>query len=319
MVNTDITLLTKKPLGYRLKRYFTRAKQYKLCYLMLIPLVVFLAIFRYYPMISQFAIAFTNYRFVDGIWGSPWVGLAHFQRMFDSATFYRVVWNTFYIAVLRIAWGFWPPIILAIIINELRSKLFRSFGQTILYLPHFLSWVVVYGIAFAFMSPGFGIINNWLEMFGFDRVDLMMSVDAFRPTIIITHLWKNMGWGTIIYLAALAGIDQELYNAAAIDGANVWQRIWYITLPSLKGVIVFVLTLTMGSLLAAGFEQILLFQNAATFQVSDVIETWVFRRGLQGMEYSFATAVSIFQGIIGLILIMTANKIANKLAGTGIW
>lgn len=297
----------------------TRIKRYKYCYLMLIPLLVFLAIFRYTPMINQFLLAFKDYRFADGIISSPWVGFEHFRRMFDSVSFFQVLWNTFIISILKIIWSFWPPIVLALMLNELRSKRFRSVSQTILYLPHFLSWVIVYGIAYAFLSPGFGIINDWIAFLGGEKVDLITSVSAFRPTIIISLLWKEIGWGTIIYLAALAGVDPELYDAASIDGANVWQRIWHITLPGIKPIIVFVFTLTMGSLLSAGFEQIYLFQTSATYSVSDTLETWVYRRGLQDMEYSFATAVGIFQGVVGLVLILVSNKLANKFADGGIW
>ena len=293
--------------------------KYRDCYIMLIPVLAAVIVFRYIPIVSQFFLATSDYRFIDGILGSPKVGLKHFMHAFSSIDFPVVLKNTVIIATLRLATGFLPPIVLAIALNDFFHKRFARFSQTIVYLPHFLSWVIVYGIAYAFLSPGFGIINYWREFFGLADINMLIDEKYFRGIIIVTGLWKELGWSCIIYLAALSGIDPELYEAANIDGASVWRRILHITLPGIKPVVVFVLTLSMGSLIQSGFEQIFLFQKTANLRVSDTIETWVYRRGLVDLEYSFATAVGIFQSVVGLALVLASNKLAKRFTGSGIW
>ena len=309
-------------LSYRAARRKSRIRKIKLyrwCYVMFLPVLAYLLVFRYWPLISQFVLACVDYNLGKGIFGSKFVGLANFQRMFTSRNFWNIVWNTVAIAGLKILWGFLPPIVLAVFLNDMLSRRYRKISQTIVYIPHFLSWIIVYGVAYAFLSQGFGILNDWLEFFGLKRQNFLVSSGAFRSIIVITHLWKTMGWGTIIYLAALSGVDVALYEAASIDGANVWQRLRHITLPSIKPVVVFVLTLSLGSILTSGFEQVLLFQTTATYSVSDTLETWTYRRGLIDMEFSFATAVGLVQSIVGLVMVLTSNVLSKKFANTGIW
>ena len=301
------------------KSLLHRIKIYKWCYIMFLPVLAYLLVFRYWPLISQFVLACVNYNFGKGIFGSDFVGLKNFQQMLAARNFWNIVGNTFAIAVLKIIWGFLPPILLAIFLNDMRSRHYRRISQTLVYIPHFLSWIIVYGVAYAFLSPGFGILNEWLAFFGISKQNFLVSVDAFRPIIVVTHLWKTVGWGTIIYLAALSGVDVSLYEAASIDGANVPQRLWHITLPGIKPVVVFVLTLSLGSILSAGFEHVLLFQTTATYAVSDTLETWTYRRGLIDMEYSFATAVGLVQSVIGFALVLASNVLSKKFANTGIW
>lgn len=294
-------------------------KQFKWCYVMFLPVLAYLIIFKYLPLISQFMLACVDYNLGRGIFGSEFVGFVNFQKMFETRNFWNIVRNTVVIAVLKISIGFAPPIILAIFLNDMRSFVFRKISQTIVYIPYFLSWIIVYGITYAFISPGFGILNSWLSQMGLPTQNFLTQKSAFRPIIVITYLWKTVGWGTIIYLAALAGVDVELYEAASIDGANVWQRLWHITLPGIKSVVVFVLTLSLGRILSSDFEQILLFQTTATYSVSDTLETWTYRRGLVEMEFSFATAVGLVQSLVGFIMVMLSNFLAKKYAGTGIW
>lgn len=312
-------------LGYRLtfpsyrKELARSLKRFYPLYFLFLPVFAFLILFKYVPIVNQFVLALKDYRYIDGIWGSPWAGLTHFEKVFSSRDFPIIVRNTLAISLLRLFWGFAPPILLAIFLNDLRSTLYRRVSQTIVYLPHFLSWVIVYGIAYVFISPGFGLINTWLNALGLPSVDLVTSSEWFRTIIVSTGLWRELGWSTIIYLAALSGVDPELYKAASIDGANVFRRLWHVTLPGIRPIIVFVLILNMGSIMTTGFEQIFLFQTSANYDVSDVIETWVYRRGLIDLDFSLATAVGIFQAVIGLFTILAANFLARKYTGTGIW
>ena len=325
MSNALFTTTTKRPrssvkaIKAPRKPIWRRMKPYGWCYVMFLPVFAYLVIFRYWPLISQFMLSMVDYSFAKGIFGSDFIGLTNFQRMIESRAFYNVFMNTLIIAALRIFFSFFPPILLAIFINDVSSRIFRKVTQTIVYIPHFLSWIIVYGIAYAFLSPGIGIINGWLKDMGKETVAFFTDVNWFRPIVILTFLWKTSGWGTIIYLASLSGISVELYEAANIDGANVWQRLMHITLPGMKPVIVFVLTLNMGSILASGFEQILLFQTTATYAVSDTLETWTYRRGLINMEFSFAATVGLMQSLIGFFMVYVTNKLARKYADSGIY
>lgn len=292
--------------------------RYREVYFLFLPILFFLLVFRYIPIFSQIILAFKDYKFAKGIFGSPWAGLMYFEKAFNSLDFPIIIRNTILLSVYRLLWGFWPPILLAILLDDLWSSGFRKLSQSILYIPHFFSWVIIYGIGYTLLSYD-GAVNAVLKLIGRNPVEFLVSVPWFRPIIIGSGIWKELGWGTIIYLAGLSGIDPQLYEAGRMDGIGVTQRIRYITIPQLAPVIVFVLTLSLGGLMSAGFEQVYLFQSPATYQVSDVIETWVYRRGLLGMEISFATAVGFFQSVIGLILIIMANAISKRVANTGIW
>ncbi len=293
-------------------------RRYRLLYALFIPVIVYYAVFRYYPILVQGVLAFKKYKLSEGVWGSPWVGFDNFVYVFGRPDFYSVLENTVIISLLRIACGFFPPIVLAILLFDLRSGWLRRFSQTILYIPHFFSWVIIYGIVFAMLSNT-GLVNQLIESFGGAAQNFLMAPEWFRPLIVGSGIWKEIGWGTIIYLAALTSIDPSLYEAAKIDGAGPLQRIRHITLPGIRSVVVFLFTLSLGSVLSAGAEQILLFYSPATYEVGDIIDTFVYRQGLSQLQYSMATAVGLFQSVIGLVLILTANRLAKKYAGTGIW
>jgi len=293
-------------------------RRYWFLYLLFVPVIVYYLVFRYYPIFLQGILAFKQYKLSSGIWGSPWVGFDNFTYVFARPDFYNVLENTIVISLLRIAFGFFPPIVLAILLFDLRSSWLRRVSQTILYIPHFFSWVIIYGIVFAMFSNT-GMVNQLIMGIGGSEQNFLMAPDWFRPLIVGSGIWKEIGWGTIIYLAALTGIDPSIYEAAKVDGAGPLQRIRHITLPGIRPVVVFLFTLSLGSVLNAGVEQILLFYSPATYEVGDIIDTFVFRQGLNQLQYSMATAVGLFQSVIGLILILSANWLAKRYAGTGIW
>lgn len=293
-------------------------RRYWFLYLLFVPVIVYYIVFRYYPIAVQGILAFKQYKLSFGIWDSPWVGFDNFVYAFGRPDFYNVLENTVIISLLRIAFGFFPPIFLAILLFDLRSSWLRRISQTILYIPHFFSWVIIYGIVFAMFSNT-GMVNQLIAGLGGNEQNFLMAPEWFRPLIVGSGIWKEIGWGTIIYLAALTAIDPSIYEAAKVDGAGPLQRIRHITLPGIRPVVVFLFTLSLGSVLNAGVEQILLFYSPATYEVGDIIDTFVFRQGLNQLQYSMATAVGLFQSVIGLILVLTANRLAKKYAGTGIW
>ncbi|MFB9276768.1 ABC transporter permease [Cohnella cellulosilytica] len=297
---------------------WTRIWKHRLLYLLFIPAVVYFVGFRYYPMVLQAVLAFKQYSLMGGIWGSPWTGLDNFKHILAHNDFYRVLRNTVEISLLRLAFGFFPPIILAILLFDLASSKFRKISQTVLYIPHFFSWVIMYAIAYA-MFANTGFVNQVLEAITGRTFAFLTSENWFRPILVGTGVWKELGWGTIIYLAGLTALDPALFEAAKIDGAGPLKRIWHITLPGLSSIIVFLFTIQIGSILYAGGEQVLLFYNPATYSVGDIIDTWVYRQGIAQLQISLATAMSLFQSLFGLALVLLANKAARKYAGTGIW
>jgi putative aldouronate transport system permease protein len=293
-------------------------RRYAALYMMLIPILAYYIILRFYPMIVQLTLAFKKYTLLGGIWGSEWVGWDNFTYIFSKDDFYRVLSNTVIISLLRLAFGFLPPIILAILLYDLHSSKLRKISQTILYIPHFFSWVVMYGLVYALFSNS-GFVNQVIEHLGGGVQNFLMGSDWFRPILIGSAIWKEIGWGTIIYLAGLSAIDTSLFDAAKMDGASPLRRIWHVTLPGIRSVMIFLLTLSLGSVLYAGGEQILLFYNPATYSVGDVIDTYVYRQGIGQLQYSMASAFSLFQSLIGLVLILGANALAKRTTGTGIW
>ncbi len=299
-------------------RLVLRIKKYRMLYFLLVPVAVYYAIFRFYPLFLQAVLSFKEYRLVTGIWDSEWVGVANFKRVMALPDFSQVLLNTVSISALRVVFGFLPPIVLAIFLFDLTSRRLRKISQTLVYIPHFFSWVIVYGVVYALFANS-GMINGVLEALGQPVQNFLLSSEWFRPILVGSAIWKELGWGTIIYLAALSSVDPYLYEAAKIDGAGPVSRIRHVTLPQITPIIVFLLTLSLGNILYAGGEQILLFYNPATYDVSDVIDTWIYRQGFNDLQYSLATAVSFFQSLVGLIFVLIANQLSKRFAGIGLW
>lgn len=300
------------------QRMLRRIWRERYIYMLVLPGVLFFLIFRYLPMFGL-VLAFKDYSPFIGIWDSPWVGLDHFRTMFQDPEVLRVIRNTLYISGLQIAFVFPIPIALAIMLNEVTYQPYKRLIQSILYLPHFISWVIVIGIVVIFLRSQ-GVVNQSLDnLFGIDPVPFLLSPDWFAPLIILEVIWKEAGWGTIIFLASLAGIDPQLYEASVVDGASRMQRIRDITLPGLRPTIVILLILRLGSVLDTGFEQIFLMLNPFNMDVGNVLDTYVYFKGIQQADYSFATAVGVFKGVIGLILVVGANRLAKRLGEEGLY
>ena len=288
-------------------------------YVMLLPFLIYYLVFKYGPMYGVL-IAFTDYNIPKGILGSPWAEPVwkYFEYFFESPYAARIIGNTLKISFYKIAFGMIPPIILAIMINECKNKWFRKAIQTASYLPHFLSWVIIYGIMTAFFSQTSGLINRWLTQWGLSSYPFLTDPTHFQAMIVGTDLWKGLGWSAIIYLAAIAGIDTTLYEAAIIDGCSKLKRIWYITLPLLKGTFILQLILRAGSIMNAGFDQIYVIASDQVLGVAEILDTWVFKEGIQRMNYSLASAVGLLKSVIGLVLVLGTNKLARKW-DEGLW
>ena len=289
-------------------------------YLFLIPGLIALVIFKYLPIVG-IAVAFKDFSLREGIFGSPWAEplLLHFQRLFALPQFFRVVTNTliinFYLFVFQ-----WPlPIILALAINEIVSRTYRRISQTVTYLPHFLSWVVVAAIFIDILSPHNGIVNRMLEVFGVEPILFLGESRLFRSILVVSQAWKETGWASIIYLAALQSIDPQLYDAAKIDGANKRQQLWLITLPGLLSTMVFVILIRIANALDYNVQQIIMLYNPLVYSTGDVIDSYIYRVGLQQLKFSLTTALGLFKGILGLAMIVTANSLARRFAGRGIF
>ena len=286
-----------------------------------LPLLYFL-IFKYLPMFG-IVIAFQDYEPYLGVKGiiapEKWVGLRHFRNFFKSIFFWNIVRNTVVISFLRLLWGFPAPIILALLINETRNMLFKRTVQTISYLPHFFSMVVVAGIVRAMLTVQGGLLNQVVVLFGGEASAFLTDPKLFRSILVVTGIWQGMGWSSILYLAAMANINPELYEAAMMDGANKFRQIWHITLPSIAYVVSITLIFRIGGLLNAGFQQILLLYSPSVYQVADIIDTYVYRSGLLGRQYSFAAAVGLLKSVLALVLLLIANKVAQKVGQPGIW
>ncbi len=297
----------KKQIQERRKRIIRN----KYLYLMLLPVIIYFIVFKYAPMYGLL-IAFKNFKFSDGIMGSQWVGLQHFKMLFGNSEFYKILRNTLLLNLYSIVFGFPAPIILAILMNELRNERFKKSVQTILYLPHFLSWIVLGGLIINIFSPSTGVINMIIKAFGGTPKYFMIDSHWWPVIFIASGIWQSAGWGTIIYLAAITGIDPSLYEAAELDGAGRLKKMLYITLPGIKGTIAIMLILRMGSVMDVGFEHVIAMQNDAVLDVSDVISTYVYRVGLQGAQYSYTTAIGFFQSLISMILVVSANTLVRK-------
>lgn len=287
-------------------------------YILLLPGILFLILFKYTPMYGV-VIAFQDFNIFDGIAGSRWVGLEQFSKLVHSEEFAKVFVNTLLISVYKIVILFPLPIFIALILNEVRVMIFKRTIQTIIYLPHFLSWVIISGLFLTILSPSGGLVNNIIQYFGGEPISFMMSNDYFRSVLVFTAGWKEAGWSAIVYIAAIAGIDQEQYEAAAMDGAGRIRRMFSISLPGIMPTIVLMFILRLGAVLEAGTEQILTMYNPVVYETGDVIGTYVYRIGLGKMDYSFSTAVGLFNSVVGFILVISGNYLSKKFLSRGIW
>ncbi|MBE9388163.1 ABC transporter permease [Vagococcus salmoninarum] len=287
-------------------------------YVFVLPAFLFFLIFSYVPMYGVI-IAFKDYMPSLGIFGSPWVGFKHFQRFFDSYYFWDLIKNTLGISVYSLIVGFPLPIILALALNEAKDGIFKKFTQTVTYAPNFISVVVMVGMMISFLSPSTGIINHLLEFLGFNRIAFTTDPRWFKTIYVLSGVWQGTGWGSVIYLAALSGVDTQLHEAATVDGASRLQRIFYINLPTIIPTMVILLIMNVGSLMAMGYEKILLLQNPLNMESSNVIATFVYRQGLLDAQYSYAAAVGLFNSVINAILLIVVNKISRKVSEVSLW
>ncbi|NSW92215.1 MAG: sugar ABC transporter permease [Firmicutes bacterium] len=293
------------------------ARDKYLILLVLFPVIYFI-VFHYIPMYGVI-IAFKDFSPSKGILGSPWVGLRWFYEFFNSNYAFRLIRNVLLLNLYNLVWGFPIPIMFALLLNELKNGLFKRIVQTVSYLPHFISVVVIVGMVVIFLSPYGGIINVIIEKLGYKSINFMSKPEWFRTIYIATGIWQEFGWNSIIYLAALSSIDPQLYEAAKIDGASRWKQVIHITLPGLAPTIIILFILQVGRMMKVGFEKIILMYNPATYEVSDVISPYVYRVGLLGGEFSFASAVDLFNSVINFILLVSVNKLSKKLTDIALW
>lgn len=302
-----------------LKTRFVRAakKNWDL-YLLLVPVVAYFIVFHYLPMYGV-QIAFKKFMPGKGIWDSAWIGFQNFKRFFNSYHFWSLIKNTFGISIYQLVAGFPAPIILALMMNEIKHKRFKKFVQTVTYAPHFLSTVVLVGMITAFLSPRNGVVNELIKALGGQPISFMTEPEWFKTIFVFSGIWQNTGWSSIIYMAALAGIDQALYEAAKVDGATKMRMMRHITLPGIMPVAIVLLILNMGKIMNIGFEKIFLMQNDLNLGVSDVIATHVYRIGLEGAEFSYSAAVGLFNSVINFVLLISVNTLSKKVSETSLW
>ncbi|WP_281891105.1 sugar ABC transporter permease [Paenibacillus sp. YYML68] len=308
-----MSTLTKRSSDNR----FKLLKNYQL-YLFILPTIIYFIVFHYVPMYG-IQIAFKNFIAFKGIMASPWVGLEHFERFFNSFEFQKIILNTLKLSLMQLVLGFPAPIILALMLNQLMNKSFKKFVQTVIYAPHFISTVVIAGMLFLFLSPESGFINRIIVYFGGEPIFFMGSADWFRRVYVLSEIWQNTGWGTIIYLAALTTISPELHESAVVDGATKFQRIVHIDLPGIMPTAVILLILSVGNIMSLGFEKVYLLQTALNMPSSEIIATYVYKTGLLGAQYSFSTAVGLFNSIINFVILLSVNYFARKATQTSLW
>ncbi|MBO9609872.1 MAG: sugar ABC transporter permease [Paenibacillaceae bacterium] len=306
--------MTREPDG----SLFAKIKRDRYFLLLLLPGILYYALFKFAPMFG-ILIAFKNYHIFTGFWASEWVGLKYFRMFFDNPDAFVIIRNTFLLGVYRILFGFPAPIVLALLLNEVRLRAFKKTVQTITYLPHFISTVVVTGMTALFLSPVNGIVNEALGLFGVEPIAFLQQADWFRTVYVSTEIWQEIGWGSIIYLAALTTIDPHLYEAAGMDGAGRWRQMLYITLPGITPAIVILFILRIGQVMESGFEKVFLLYNPATYEKADILATYVYRAGLVENNYSYGSTIDLFMGVIGLVFVVTANAISRKVGETSLW
>lgn len=298
-------------------RLFKDLSRNKGLYLMLLPIIIYYIVFCYYPMYGT-QIAFRNFSPNLGIAKSPWVGMEHFKSFFSGVFCKRLIRNTLLINIKNLIFGFPAPIILALLLNEVRNMKFKKIVQTISYLPHFVSTVAIAGMILQFTSTD-GFITDIVSFFGYPRQNLLYNPSLFQPIYVISDIWQGIGWGSIIYIAAISGISSELYEAAIMDGAGRFKQMFYVTIPGIMPTIITMLILKIGNMMNLGFEKIFLLYNSSIYETADVISTYVYRKGIGDMNYSFSTAVGLFNSVINLVLLVSANKLCKKFTDHGLW
>ncbi|MBB6732719.1 sugar ABC transporter permease [Cohnella sp. CBP 2801] len=299
-------------------RWLRRLRKDQYLYLMLVPVMLYFILFKYAPLFGE-VMAFKNYRLSEGIWGSPWVGLEQFRKLFTSPDFVQILRNTLLLNLYNLLFAFPVPIVLALMLNELRSEVYKRVLQNLLYIPHFMSWIVLGSIVIAVLSPSTGIVNAVLKFFGVEPIYFMASTFWWPISFVGSSIWRDAGFGTILYLAAMASVNPQLYEAAAIDGASRWRQIWHVTLPGIRSTIAILLVLQMGHMMDVGFEQVYTLQNSAVGSVSEVISTYVYKRGIVGLQYSYTTALGLFQSVVSLILVVAVNRFIRAMGERGLW
>lgn len=286
-------------------------------YLMILPATILFILFCYLPMYG-IVIAFKDYDLIEGISGSRFIGLQHFADFFKDPYCFRIIKNTLLIGFYNLAWSFWPPILLAILLNELKFTRLQKIIQTISYLPHFIATVVIVGMLMELLGPT-GVLNNMISSLGFDRINFFNEAKYFRTLYIASGVWQGVGYGSIVYMAALTGIDPEQFEAAHIDGANRFQRIWHISIPGIVPVITVLLIMNAANIVNVGFEKVYLMYSPATYETADVISTYVYRRGITNMDFGYGTAIGLLNSVVAFIILFVTNNFANKLNGTSLW
>lgn len=299
----------------RLKRAWRRSRY---LWLLFLPCLLYYAVFKYAPMFGL-VITFKNYNVFKGIWASDWVGFKYYRMFFENPDFWVLMKNTVLLGVYKLVFGFPAPIILALLLNEVRNAVLKKWVQTVSYLPHFISNVIVASMVIMFLSPNGGIVNELITSLGFKPVNFMMEPGWFRPVYVLSEIWQHIGWETIIFLAALTAVDPQLYEAASIDGANRWRKLWHVTLPGIAPTIMIILILDIGKVLEIGFEKVFLMYNPAIYDTADIISTYVYRVGMEQGNFSYASSIDLFMGVISFIFIFTANFISRRLGGTSLW
>ena len=287
-------------------------------YVMLLPTIIWFVVFLYKPMYGL-QIAFKDYSIFRGVANSPWVGFEHFQVLFGNDSFIRAIRNTVTISAYNLLFGFPAPIILALMFNEILNATYKRTAQTIVYLPHFISSVIIAGIVITAFAPTGGIVNIILGWFGVDSIYFLTRPEWFRPIFVGTGIWQEAGFGSIVFLAAIAGVNPSLYESAVVDGANRWQMMWKITIPSILPTILIMLIIRIGNVMEVSFELVLLLYQPATYETADVVNTWVYRQGLQSGQYDLAAAAGLFNAVVAFTLVMTANTLSRRFSRTSLW
>lgn len=314
---SDTSLLKLDRQGVRRSR-FGGLRKHMLLYLMILPGFLYFVVFKYFPM-GGLVIAFQDYQPYQGILGSPWVGFKHFVRLFTEPTFFMLLRNTLVLFAMDILFFFPLPIIVALMLNEVRHRFFKGAIQTIIYIPHFMSWVIIVSISYVFMTVDGGVLNEFLASMGLPKISFLTSSEWVRTVYIGQIIWKELGWSTIIYLAAITVVDTQLYEAADMDGAGRLRKTWHITLPAIRPVIITLLILKIGSTLDLGFEHMYLLLNSLNRDVAEIFDTYIYTAGLKNGQLSYSTTVGLFKGVVGLVLVMLANRLAKKMGEDGVY